>query len=337
MRNIKKSLVPFLSVILLVVTSLACGSSDLASPTTLATTEQGQVSEQPTDSQPARTTEPTDLPESTDAPRPTDIPQPTDTPEPTDTPDPTATPIPETPDSPKGDGFYTVGEEIAPGKWHSTGTGGSCYWERLDASQDTLGNHFGISGGTIMILDTDYEVQLKNCGTWEYVEGVEQVLQSDAADSKDDGFYTVGVEIAPGKWESTGIGDDCYWERLDDYQETLGNHFGIAGGTINVLVSDYEVHFKECGAWEYVENMERVLQSDATDPKGDGFYTVGVEIAPGKWKSTGTDDSCYWERLDDYQDTLDNHYGNAGGTVTVLSSDYEAHFKECGDWEYVGP
>lgn len=240
-------------------------------------------------------------------------------------------------DSPKGDGFYTVGEEIAVGKWHSTGTGTGCYWQRMDANQETLANHFGLAGGTVTILETDYEVEFNDCGSWEYVEGVEPEFQLDAGDSKGDGFYTVGIEIMPGKWESTGAGDGCYWERLDEYQETLGNHFGLAGGTVRILDSDYEVNFGDCGTWEYVEGVERELLPDATESKGNGFYTVGVEIAAGRWESTGTGDNCYWERLDEYQDTLDNHFGAAGGTVTILDSDYEIHFSDCGTWEYKGP
>ena len=50
-------------------------------------------------------------------------------------------------------------------------------------------------------------------------------------------------------------------------------------------------------------------------PKGNGFFTVGVDILPGKWESSGTGDGCYWARLDSNQDLLDNHYGFAGGTV----------------------
>jgi len=335
MSQLKNLVIPFLVMLLLFAVSLACGSTESVTPT-LVPTESEQAPDQSTASQPTDTPEPTSPPEPTDVPEPTDTPEPTSTPEPTNTPEPTATTTPETPESPKGDGFHTVGEDIAPGKWHSTGAGTSCYWERLDASQNTLGNHFGIAGGTVTILETDYEVQFKGCGTWEYVENVEQVLQPDATEPKGDGFYTVGVEIAPGKWESTGFGTDCYWARLDAYQETLGNHFGIAGGTVTILDTDYEVHVKDCGSWQYIEGVERELQSDATQPKGDGFYTVGVEVAPGVWRSTGTSTSCYWARLDDHQNTLDNHFGDAGGTVTILASDYEVHFNDCGTWEYVG-
>jgi len=80
-----------------------------------------------------------------------------------------------------------------------------------------------------------------------------------------------------------------------------------------------------------------IATQSLVSPKGDGFYTVGDEIAPGRWESTGSDDRCYWERLDEYQDILDNHFGQAGGTVTILSTDHEVHFKNCGTWEYMGP
>ncbi len=154
---------------------------------------------------------------------------------------------------------------------------------------------------------------------------------------KGNGFYQVGVTILPGKWRSTGRGDACYWARLDANQELLGNHFGDAGGTVNIRPTDYEVELSDCGTWQYVENETPVLAADAALPKGDGFYTVGVEIAPGSWRSTGSNDGCYWARLDGGQDIIDNHFGNAGGTVTVAVSDYEVQFSDCGQWEYVGP
>ncbi|MFC1515615.1 putative metal-binding motif-containing protein [Thermodesulfobacteriota bacterium] len=72
-------------------------------------------------------------------------------------------------------------------------------------------------------------------------------------DIDNDGFYTVGVEIVPGKWESTGTGTTCYWARLDEYQNILDNHFGLAGGTVTILDTDYEVEFNRCGTWVYVE------------------------------------------------------------------------------------
>jgi hypothetical protein len=283
----------------------------------------------------------TRAPTSTTAPTRTPARMPTATTPPTKAPTlkPTATSTSALPplQSPKRDGSYIVGEDIAPGKWESTGASGNCYWARLGDYQETLDNHAGLAGGTVTILVSDYEVTFSGCGTWRYVEGLQRSLQPDAAEPKTDGFYTVGVEIVPGKWESTGMGGSCYWARLGDYQETLDNHAGLAGGTATILIPDYEVTFSGCGIWQYVEGLDRRLQPDATDPKRDGFYTVGVEIAPGRWRSTGAGAGCYWARLDQYQDTFDNYYGHAGGDVTILASDYEVLFKGCGTWEYVRP
>jgi hypothetical protein len=151
---------------------------------------------------------------------------------------------------------------------------------------------------------------------------------------KGNGFYQVGLTILPGRWRSTGQSEGCYWARLDASQELLGNHFGDAGGTVNIRPSDYEVEFSDCGTWVFVENETPVLAADATSTKG--FFTVGVEIAPGQWRSTGSGDGCYWARLDGSQEIIDNHFGNAGGTVTIAASDYEVQFSDCGQWEYVG-
>ena len=153
---------------------------------------------------------------------------------------------------------------------------------------------------------------------------------------KGNGFHTVGQEILPGKWRSSGSGAGCYWARLDANQGLLDNHFGLAGGTVNIRANDYEVEFNGCGTWTYVEDELPVLTETAADPKGDGFYTVGVEITPGRWESTGTGDGCYWARLDGNQNILDNHFGSAGGSITIRPNDYEIEFNGCGTWEFAG-
>ena len=208
------------------------------------------------------TVTPTNTPINTPTPSntPTITPTPTNTSTPTSTPTPTATPnlsLTATVEAygtlaaPKGNGFHTVGTEILPGKWRSNGTGNGCYWARLDANQNLLGNHFGFAGGTINIQPTDFEVEFDDCGTWTYVEDEVQILQDDATEPKGDGFYTVGVEIAPGTWQSTGTNDGCYWERLTGSQNIIANHFGNAGGSVTITSNDYEVHFNDCGIWEY--------------------------------------------------------------------------------------
>ncbi len=69
---------------------------------------------------------------------------------------------------------------------------------------------------------------------------------------KDDGFYLVNIDIAPGVWRSTGKGTDCYWKRSTVTGDIIDNHFGQAGGTIYIAPSDFQVQFKECGIWQYL-------------------------------------------------------------------------------------
>lgn len=79
-------------------------------------------------------------------------------------------------------------------------------------------------------------------------------------------------------------------------------------------------------------NADRLFQ-----PFGDGIYTVGVEIAAGRWRSNGTGSSCYWKIAPDGRpdDITDNHLGPAGGTV-IVGAGQEFHTERCGQWEYVG-
>ena len=160
--------------------------------------------------------------------------------------------------------------------------------------------------------------------------------ENELTADKQDGFYLVGIDIMPGRWETTGSNSDCFWARTDVAGDTLDNHFGQAGGTITVHETDFQVEFNNCGIVVYVENREPTLSPDAEAPKDSGFYTVGVEIAPGLWRSTGDGDSCYVARLDENQDPIDNNFGNAGITVNIQPTDYEVEFNDCGTWEYLG-
>ena len=71
-------------------------------------------------------------------------------------------------------------------------------------------------------------------------------------------------------------------------------------------------------------------------PHGDGFFTIGVEMAAGRWRSDGTGSSCYWQISPDGNpdDIIDNHFGNAGGTVT-LRDGQEFESDGCGTWTLV--
>jgi len=162
-----------LIIILAIIVILGCGALGVG----VVVAYQWFVASPVTQSAPNQRATATPLPKpvafrtaDTATPSPTAI-KPTPTPRPTSTPKPTATPTqPPSPTSPKGDGFYLVGDEIAPGKWRSTGKGDRCYWARLDDKQEWLDNYFGMSGGVLTIQPTDFMVQLEDCGIWQYMD-----------------------------------------------------------------------------------------------------------------------------------------------------------------------
>ncbi len=74
-----------------------------------------------------------------------------------------------------------------------------------------------------------------------------------------------------------------------------------------------------------------------TRSRGSGFYLVDVDIAPGLWRSNGSNDDCYWARYNRNNDVIDNHFGRAGGAMRIFPSDFQVEFDDCGTWEYLGP
>ena len=67
------------------------------------------------------------------------------------------------------------------------------------------------------------------------------------------GFYLVTDDIAPGVWRSDGTTDTCYWEITRKDGGIVSNHFGMAGGTMYIPTSAFQVQMKsECGTWTYI-------------------------------------------------------------------------------------
>lgn len=70
---------------------------------------------------------------------------------------------------------------------------------------------------------------------------------------------------------------------------------------------------------------------------GEGTWEVGVDIAAGKYKTTGPDGpNCYYARLKtgdgSMGDILDNNNSNGPVTVTVKESDGYFETQGCADW-----
>lgn len=79
--------------------------------------------------------------------------------------------------------------------------------------------------------------------------------------------------------------------------------------------------------------LDALLKKD----HGSGIYLVGVDIAPGVWRSTAGHDDCYWSRTDKTGDIIDNFYGMSGGTIYISPSDFQVELDDCGIWTWLSP
>jgi hypothetical protein len=186
----------FAAILIIIIVLTACSPSSSAIQLAIVNTEAAKST--PTD-YPTHTSVPTYTPYPTHTTLPTYTPYPTYTPLPTYTLVPTLKPIVITATSspaplytptetliptstntptpttdqlklPRGNGFYLVNSEIAPGVWKSDGTGDSCYWAVTKTTGDIIDNHFGMAGVTVYIPADGFQVEFNDCGTWTWLQ-----------------------------------------------------------------------------------------------------------------------------------------------------------------------
>ena len=60
--------------------------------------------------------------------------------------------------------------------------------------------------------------------------------------------------------------------------------------------TDFVFYARGCGDWVMLDtNNMPALSADKPAPKKDGVYIIGLNMAPGKWRSNGAGEKCYWE------------------------------------------
>jgi len=162
-----------------------------------------------------------------------------------------------------------------------------------------------------------------------------------------DGDFRVGSDIKPGTYRTTGNSDGmCYWERAKDAKGETDSIIANdnVSGTSYVTVKATDKIFKSngCKDWEAVDLKAKAKGTPASTMAGDGgMFRVGADIAPGTYRSTGNaDDSCYWERAKDAEQSLHSIIANNNvtGTAVVTISASDGYFKTtgCKDWKKTG-
>lgn len=78
-----------------------------------------------------------------------------------------------------------------------------------------------------------------------------------------------------------------------------------------------------------------VLKAD----KKDGFYLVGIDIAPGIWtiRTDASFTKCYWKLTDRRNQIIRNYLGTAGGSIFIDDTMLQLEIQNCGTIEFVQP
>ena len=150
-----------------------------------------------------------------------------------------------------------------------------------------------------------------------------------------DGTKLVGADIQPGIYRARGEVSGCYWERekgtSGEFEDILANE-NVNGHTIvQVLRSDAALKVQQCGAWETLTPFFVPLQEF-----GEGTWAVGAEIAPGRYRASGS--GCYWARLRNFTgdfNAIITNDNNANPVVTIAATDRGFTSARCGTWHRV--
>src|SRR5581483_3114553 len=126
-----------------------------------------------------------------------------------------------------------------------------------------------------------------------------------------DGTFVVGSDIRPGTYRASRPSSFCYWERLSGFggtlDEIIANEASSSGPElVTIAASDAGFTSRGCGGWS--ADLSPITASPDS-PFGDGKFLVGVDIAPGTWRSNGAE-NCYWERLAGFGGTLEDIVAN---------------------------
>ena len=109
------------------------------------------------------------------------------------------------------------------------------------------------------------------------------------------GLKFVNSDIAPGRYVSTR-NTSCYWERLSGFggttSEIIGNEIVSGQAIVDILATDLAFGSSRCETW-----IPYAAPVTPAATIGNGFWVVGEQIQPGRYRSDAITDGCYWARL----------------------------------------
>ena len=142
-----------------------------------------------------------------------------------------------------------------------------------------------------------------------------------------DGEHRVGVDIAPGVYRTTTATAECVWSF--GYWLRDG---GAASSMAIALIDPEHGTFvsRRCGVWE----KDPAPLIEPGQPFGDGAWLVGLEVAPGRYRTTTATDECAWRQRDDGGGLNDSGGAASAMAIALIDKwDDTAFFSRgCGEW-----
>jgi hypothetical protein len=98
--------------------------------------------------------------------------------------------------------------------------------------------------------------------------------------AKKDGVYIIGLNMAPGRWRSNGLGQSCYWEKSTVTQEIIDNHLGVASVIVEIAPSDFEFKTHGCGVWTLTDGNGVGTPMDAANASSPAAASPSGSACP---------------------------------------------------------
>lgn len=150
-----------------------------------------------------------------------------------------------------------------------------------------------------------------------------------------DGTYQVGKDIKPGTYRTRTGSPNCYYARLKGFSgslnDVLANNNTDNPAIVTILPGDKGFTSENCGTW--TSDLSQIITSKTTF--SDGMYIVGVDLAPGTYKNTPSQ-NCYYARLSNFTGGIDsilaNNNTDNAAIVMISASDKGFESTNCGTW-----
>ncbi|MBK9741176.1 MAG: DUF4190 domain-containing protein [Actinobacteria bacterium] len=298
-------------------------SSDTAASETASATEAPVASEAPAPSSAAAVATESAVAESSESPSPSPeaVASEVATPEATEAASPVVV---------FEDGDWIVGSDFPAGTYTLIDEPSFCYWGIYEAgtNQENIIANDNVTGGhPTVVLKEGQEFTSSDCGAW--ATDIPAALATEFGD----GVWKVGRDLKPGTYTLIDEPSACYWgiyKSGSNSQKIIANDNVNGGHPTVVIKKGMDFASNDCGTW--ASSIPAALATEF----GDGVWTVGRDIKPGKYRLTeAVIGNCYWgiyKSGSNGQNILSNDIVDSGRPFVTLKKATDFASSDCGSW-----